>query len=464
MMQRVVFCISLLCLVFPAFSQENSLVISNIVISGNFKTRPNIILRELTFQKGDTLISSELETNTSRSRENILNTSLFNYVTIRVLNNSDSSLDIHIDVEERWYFWPAVIFKYEDRNFSAWLKAKDLSKTKYGFSLEKFNFTGRKQNLRISFLFGYAKQIEISYKNIALDRNRRHFIGAMAEVSRQDEMIFDTKNNEPVLFKSTYQPVFERDKFTINYTYRPFLNDFHNLYVNYFKYSISDTILKLNSDFLGRNVKEMECFTVDYVFTKDKRDIKAYPLKGYYFELLAGQTLSLPVTKKSFSSSVIIPNFYKFFEINSKIHYATNLTLKLSYNNTNSYFYSRSLGYIYNLHGFEYNTIEGEHFVIFKNLVKFTLLNTKVTELRFIPLPKFNKIHYAIYFNVFTDCGYVSSKYQSIENSYANKFLYSGGVGLDFVTYYDKTLRAEYSMNGFGKGGFFFHLTAPINK
>lgn len=443
---------------------DRSLVVNNISISGNKKTRSNIILRELTFQKGDTILSSDLDKHTNRSRENILNTSLFNYVTVNIHNYSEDKLDVLINVEERWYFWPALIFKYEDRNFSAWLKAKDLSKTKYGFSVEKFNFLGRKQNLRISFLFGYAKQFEISYKNIALDRNRKHFIGAMAEVSKQDEMIIDTRYDEPVLFKSTYKPVFERNKYTLNYLYRPYLNDFHNLYINYFEYRVSDTILKLNSDFLGENINGMDCFTIDYVYTKDNRDIKAYPLKGYYFELLIGQTVSLPVSGNSFSSSVIIPNFYKFFEINNRIHYASNLTLKLSYNNTNSYFYTRSLGYIYNLHGFEYNTIEGEHFLTFKNLVKFTLLKPRITELTLIPLPKFSKIHYAFYLNVFTDCGYVSSKYVIPENNYSNKFLYSGGIGLDLVTYYDKTFRAEYSLNGFGKGGFYFHLTAPLNK
>jgi len=448
----------------PVFSTDSNLVINNITISGNIKTRTSIILRELTFQKGDTILSSDFERHLNRSRENILNTSLFNYVTINAYNNSEKNTDIHITVEERWYFWPALIFKYEDRNFSAWLKAKDLSKTKYGLSLEKYNFLGRKQNLRVSFLFGYAKQFEISYKNIALDRSRRHFIGAMAEISRQDEMIFDTKNNVPVLFRSTFQPVLEIKKYTLNYTFRPMLNDLHNLYINYFEYKVSDTILKLNSDFLGENINEMDCFTIDYVYTKDNRDIKAYPLKGYYIEVLAGETFSMPRSKNSISSTVIIPNLYKFFELGSRFHYASNLTIKLSYNSTHSYFYSRSLGYIYNLHGFEYNTIEGEHFIIFKNLVKFTLLKPKIAELKFLPLPKFNKIHYAVYLNLFTDCGYVSSKYASPDNNYSNKFLYSGGIGLDMVTYYDKTLRAEYSVNGFGKAGFYFHLTAPINK
>jgi outer membrane protein assembly factor BamA len=463
-MLKIVFCLSLLCLSYPGLSQDKELVIGDIRISGNKKTKENIILRELTFRQGDSILSSKLESHLSRSKENLLNTSLFHYVTISSHSESGDTSEISIQLEERWYFWPALIFKYEDRNFSAWLKAKDLTKTKYGFSVDKFNFLGRRQNLRVSFLFGYARHFEISYKNIAIDRNRKHFLGFMAETSKQDEMIVNTENNEPLLFKSNFQPVFERNKYTLNYTFRPLLNDFHNVFFNYVQYNVSDTILELNPVFLGRNISSMNCLTIDYVFSKDMRDLKAYPLNGYYFEILVGQTLSLPLSKSSFSSTVIVPNFYKFTEITDRLHYASNLTLKLSLISAESYYFSRSLGYIYNLHGFEYNTIEGQHFIAFKNLLKFTLLKPRVTEIKFLPFPKFNKIHYAAYFNVFADCGYVANKYVTAGNTYTNKFLYSGGVGLDLVTYYDRTFRAEYSLNGFGKGGFYLHLTAPINK
>ncbi len=463
-MLKIVFCLSLLYMSYPVLSHDKEFVINDIRISGNKKTKENIILRELTFRKGDSILTSRLENHISRSRENLLNTSLFNYVTITSNRISGDTIEFSIRVEERWYFWPALIFKYADRNFSAWLKARDLTKTKYGFSVDKFNFLGKRQNLRVSFLFGYARQFEISYRNIALDRNRRHFLGMMAESSKQDEMIINTQNNEPLLFKSNFQPVFEKNKYTLNYTFRPLLNDFHNVFFNYVEYNVSDTILKLNPVFLGRNISSMKGLNVDYVFSKDMRDLKAYPLKGYYFEILVGQTLSLPLSKSSFSSTVLLPNFFKYIEISDKLHYASNLTLKLSFISAESYYFSRSLGYVYNLHGFEYNTIEGQHFIVFKNLLKYTLLKRRVTEIKFLPFPKFNKIHYSAYFNVFADCGYVSNKYESTGNTYSNKFLYSAGVGLDLVTYYDRTFRAEYSVNGFGKGGFYLHLTAPINK
>lgn len=445
-------------------AQGDNVVIKEINISGNRITRENIILRELAFEKGDTITLNNSESLLNSSRENLLNTSLFNYVTITSSINDSSWLNIDITVEERWYTWPSVILQYDDRNFSAWLKSKDLSRSKYGFSVERINLFGKKQNLRISMLFGFASQFMISYRNIALDKGRKNFLGVDIEYLKQDEVIYKTFENRPLTYKNSFEPVFEMNKYTVNYTYRPYIYDLHKLYFNYIEFHISDTIIDLNPSFLNNNIERMNCFTLDYVYSNDKRDIKAYPLHGSYFELLIGQTISADKQGDRLASTVIVPGFYKFLEINKRLYYASGVNMKLSFNNTNSYLYSRSLGYNYNLHGFEYNTIEGEHFIMFKNLLKLALLKEKVYELSFIPLAKFNKIHYALYFNIYADCGYVSKRNNTPDNSYANRFLYSAGAGLDLVTYYDRTLRAEYSINGFGISGLYFHLTAPINN
>jgi len=446
------------------WSQDKNLIINEIEITGNRITKEKIILRELTFQKGDTIPGDSFESLISRSRENILNTSIFNYVTITESTESTDLVTIIISVEERWYTWPSVILVYDDRNFSAWLKSKDFSKTKYGLSLDRFNAFGRRENLRASFLFGYARQFSASYKNIALDKNRKHFVGGDIEFIAQDEIIYATKENKPVTFNNDFKSAYDREKFTINYLFRPDIINYHNFYLNYFKYNIADTIIKLNPDFLGSNRNRFDCFTLDYVFSNDRRDIHAYPLRGSYFGLLIGQTLAKPFSKEPFSSTIIYPSFYKYMEINSKLFYAAGINIKLSYTNINSFIYSRSIGYKLNMHGFEYNTIEGQHFIILNNLLKFAVLKQRVTKISVIPFDKFNKIHYALYFNLFTDCGYVSNKYSTPDNDYANRFLYSGGVGFDLVTYYDRTFRIEYSINGSGIAGFYFHLTAPLNK
>ncbi len=47
-------------------------------------------------------------------------------------------------------------------------------------------------------------------------------------------------------------------------------------------------------------------------------------------------------------------------------------------------------------------------------------------------------------------------------NPYNNKMLYSWGLGLDFVTYYDLVVRFEYVFTNIHSHGFFFGFGMPI--
>ena len=75
---------------------------------------------------------------------------------------------------------------------------------------------------------------------------------------------------------------------------------------------------------------------------------------------------------------------------------------------------------------------------------------------------KINTLHYAVYLNIFADAGYVKDSYYKNSNALSNTWLFGYGIGLDYVTYYDKTLRFEYSINRMGQGGFFINIQAPI--
>jgi hypothetical protein len=67
-----------------------------------------------------------------------------------------------------------------------------------------------------------------------------------------------------------------------------------------------------------------------------------------------------------------------------------------------------------------------------------------------------------MYANLFFDCAY-SWKMPVNQTSFLdNKFIFGTGIGLDFVTYYDKVLRLEYGINDMGETGLFIHFVAPI--
>ena len=40
--------------------------------------------------------------------------------------------------------------------------------------------------------------------------------------------------------------------------------------------------------------------------------------------------------------------------------------------------------------------------------------------------------------------------------------VFGTGIGIDFVTYYDKVIRFEYGVNDMGETGLFIHFVAPI--
>ena len=92
----------------------------------------------------------------------------------------------------------------------------------------------------------------------------------------------------------------------------------------------------------------------------------------------------------------------------------------------------------------------------------------KVINLKIWPIRKlyqFYKIPLEIYSNLFLDAGYVHDKFdinKSYNNNLVDKLMYGTGVGIDFVTYYDKVLRFDYSFNAMGESGLFIHWKAAI--
>ena len=75
-------------------------------------------------------------------------------------------------------------------------------------------------------------------------------------------------------------------------------------------------------------------------------------------------------------------------------------------------------------------------------------------------MKQFNKSHYSLYFGVFSDLGYVLN--EQPKNTLNNSLLWGKGIALDYVTYYDKLLRIEYSTNQLGEKAVFLHFSSPF--
>jgi hypothetical protein len=106
------------------------------------------------------------------------------------------------------------------------------------------------------------------------------------------------------------------------------------------------------------------------------------------------------------------------------------------------------------LRGLEYQVIDGAAFGMARSTIKRRLAAFSV------PLPFKSKsakrIPFSIFAKSYADVGYAYAK-KKYDTYLNNRLLYTGGVGIDIVTFYDLTLRFEYSFNQLGQKGLFLH-------
>ena len=112
-------------------------VIGEIFVIGNKKTKPYIIERELPFKSGDSIYLLDLVKGFDVAREQLINTLLFNDVVIALKAFRGYTVDILIEVKERWYIFPIPYVKPVDRNLSEWAKqGYGIDRLNYGFKFD----------------------------------------------------------------------------------------------------------------------------------------------------------------------------------------------------------------------------------------------------------------------------------------------------------------------------------------
>ena len=449
------------CMTFEkVLAQESKFVVNEIVIEGNKRTKPQIIFRELAFHINDTLNNQNIVEKIKKSEENLLNTSLFNFVTITYKTDSNV-LSFHISLKERWYTWPNPILEISDRNFNTWVENKNWDHINYGFYLSQENVRGRKETLRILFRKGYREEFGLSYMMPSINRKQTIGINVSSSFSQNHEIPVSAVNNKVIFYKTTNFHVFKQYANSVMLTYRPNIYNTSSVRLNYTNIAITDSVHYLYPDFFEKMDKRA-FFTFAVRFKQDCRDSKAYPLKGHLLDIEVVKE-GLGLLKNELNQLYTAVYAKKFAQINNRLFYGVSVGTKISEIPSKSYYFQRSLGYGNDfVRGYEYYVIDGQNFVLAKTNFKYNLLPTKIKSFSWIPLKKFNTLHYALYSNIFFDCGYVKDIYFKRNNQLNNSFIYGLGIGLDFVTYYDKVLRVEYSINKQKEQGIFIHFIAPI--
>lgn len=433
--------------------------VKEILITGNYQTKRKVILTEVPFSLGSLISEKYIAELAERAKQNLLNTTLFNYVSVTYQYPGQNEVIFEITVEERWYIWVFPVFEQEGRNFSDFLRLNDGSYFNYGIYFKHDNLRGRNETLKIRMVTGYKNQMVLDYENPAL--NNRWGWGLNLGWMVYDQMPYATVHDKQVFLKLMGENIMRQTRIQISSVYRHNHDHRHRLSLAYLVDRVADTLLALNPNYLPFGNKRNQLIEFGYKYQYDKRDSKVYPLVGSFYELsVLRRGLGLVSDYKGFFQGKIVSSWH--IDLLPRLYANTKITLSGIDKEEVPYVFKAGLGYEEYLNGFEYRVIDGASFGAIQNKMLFELIPRKDVNLGFIPLKQFSKFHYAFYLKLHFDAGYVHNEFSQPNNEMANSMLVGYGLGIDMVTFYDKVLSLNYSMNNFGGRGLFVHFNLAM--
>ncbi len=442
--------------------------IGTIYVTGNKKTKPYIINREISFQKGDSMTLAELVDHFDLARKQLMNTRLFNEVVVSLKGFRGNIADIEIDVKERWYFFPAPFFRPVDRNLSEWAKqGYKLDRVNYGAKLNYYNVSGRNDKLKAFFINGYTPQISFSYEQPNADKSLKHGYGINVIYSTAREVNYLTQDNQqryipfgpPENAQDTMlHNLFHRQVMnvqygaTLSYTYRPAIRTRHTVRLSYSVNRIDRAVRFANPYYFNTDKLTIAYPELLYTIEYNNADYVSYQLTGF----MGDATFTKRGISKDMNLWQINAKGTAGWKVANKLYYGLQGYGVVKVPFDQPYINQRMLGYGDSyLRGLERYVIDGVAGGMVRNTLRKEVLQFSIPLLkRFRSL---DRMPIRIYLKTYGDAGYVYNR-DVYFNPLSNKLLYTGGAGLDIVTFYDFVFRFEYSVNQLGQKGLFLHF------
>jgi Surface antigen variable number repeat len=434
----------------PNISDSNKLFkVCSFNISGNKRTKNYYILRQVHFTIGDSIMQKDLPKQFEKARVQVYNTNLFNEVIVDATYLGADSIAVNIKLKERWYIFPLPQFHLVDRNFREWVNRfnADLSRTVYGVSITHNNTSGKGDIFNLTALNGYSRQVSASYSVPFSNSKMTEGFSLSSYYVQNREIGLATSTNNKILF---YRKTgFIRQAFGVGSSYAIRRGIFKSINFSlagtYQK--VDDSAIIFNPNYFNKQKTEMFfpdiAVSVSYVNTNKN----AYPTKGLAYSYGIGKRglgFSGGINSLQLSGSFrkYIAHKHNFFS-----NVTVNGVVKLPFNQ--AYINQRAIGYGgLRLRGMELYVVDAVAASTVNYTFRKLVFNRRfkmpfnISAVPFIPLQ--------VYVKTFADAGYgyLPKKYTTTFN---NKLLYTGGVGLDFLTVYDIVFRVEYSFNKLGE-------------
>lgn len=436
----------------PTDTTHINYVIKEISINGNKKTRPATILRELSFQKNEEYPLNVIVEKFQETQKQLMNTGLFRTVVVSMQSLQGREMFVKIDVEERWYIYPIPYVRIVDNNFQQWWteRKRDLNRVNYGIKLNYNNVTGRGDELNLYLMNGFTKQASLRYEGLYLDKQLKWSANLSMAFGKKKEVNYMTVNNKQMSIRDTGQFIHSYFRSSVDVIFRRAIKTKHIFTLGYYNETVADTVYRLNPKFA--HISGIRYPEIGYRLTHFDVDFIPYPTRGYVADisiLKKGFTGAVNVWQLTAKGSATWPLMKKYF-FNLRVAGMLKLPFDQPYI-TQQFLGSDDMF----LQGYEYYVVDGVAGGYTKATVARPILD-KVVHIPSKRIKRLNNIPVKVFAKAFVNGGYIYNPQPGM-NRLNNKFLYSGGFGLDILTFTDFILKLEWSFNRLAENGLYLH-------
>lgn len=440
-------------------AQDGFIIIDELRISGNKKTKVGVLKRELPFRVGDTIMLLNLVDKLAEGERQLMNTGLFTKANITYANweGSTGRVALQVTVEESWYIYPLPTFELADRNFNVWWKDQNRSfeRVNIGMNFEHENFTGWRDELKLGFKYGYTRTFSANYEFPYINRARTLGLFVNMELARRREMNYQTVDNKQLFFRDPDNNFIQRQgTFEASLSWRPALYATHSLDVGLYAEKLDELIVEtLNPDYFVNGGNEQRYFRIGYTFNLDLRDNRDYPWQGGNYNLsLYKNGLGVfddlnGLTLEAFGERYWSPQPRWSFGVGVRGKYSI-------IRERQSYLQNRALGFgRQRINGYELYLIDGLDLGMFRTSARFEIIRKEFELGKWVFLEAFRYFPVRVNLSAGFDAGYVNSPFNLDANPLNERWLSGYAAGIDLILYYDLLIRAQYTRNDRGEGG-----------
>ncbi len=402
--------------------------VREVIIRGNVRTQPQIILREMGLRPGVRLSDEGL----LRDRERVYNLQLFNRVDVDAHQRGDSA-DVYVTVDERWYIYPYPVFD---------LVHRDPKKLVYGVGVTHQNLAGLNQKLFFEGVLGYDQWAMGTYRN-------PRFLG-MEDLSFQGKVgYFD---QHPLSRDSAveYRQVAAVAGSSVGKRFGFYESVTAGAGIELWDVPLPALPLRQAGDGAVHRTASSngrDLFLTAYVqYVFDRRNLREYPTEGAFF--------SAVLSKDGFGESQVNLTHIgmdarRYDPVIDDLVLASRVYGRWTNGGVVPTYRHVFFGYEERLRGSFLTVREGERQVGGNLELRFPLLSPRYYEARFIPMPQFSVLRYGLYLGLFVDAGAVWYRTQSFASA---PWAGGAGAGLHFILPYGLTVRTEWAVDRTGNG------------